>query len=595
MKNVTSKILVLAGLFSLAVSCSKNSSNSYDFAEYKNSSPKTGLNTSKRLNNQITLKPVTEERYSNPALEKLQEELNRTRAERSQKLLNLFSTEDERIDIKEVLISTKEDGVLSLNVKTIKEDTHKITELVFESDDSSSEEVSFSLYSGRNDHSVKARGYCLNLKENICYDLVVEVSYLLKNKRIIRQFNFQKPEEEDTVEEVQKPEEIIVESPSDQKEIPKIEVDTSVKNTEIIEEKGPATPKVLETVPPTQPDAQLTREQTPTPHDQVKAETASDDDITTAPLTAAPVKSIRPKPRPLDFKQTPASSEANEETPDEEGANIAGSIFVLPEDTSSESTAGLHFRDIGVEANSYAELNPKDYPSSEDEEDTVSNIDMLSDFKSQIYGQSKGGYGGRLGRGYMKNSEKINTLEKGVVARKESNSRRYKQFGSSLSVGFLKWLGAEFSIKYPNSPICVNDISKKKGGRIGHKSHENGLDMDISIPTNQSDCVSSRFKKYHDSDDHDRDFYKKNWDFLKLMISTNRVHVIFIDKGFTKKMCDYTKTLDLSAEEKKQRKIIFNKLYHVGGHKNHYHVRMVCNNQNTGCKKQGVLKGRTCN
>ena len=72
-----------------------------------------------------------------------------------------------------------------------------------------------------------------------------------------------------------------------------------------------------------------------------------------------------------------------------------------------------------------------------------------------------------------------------------------------------------------------------------------------------------------------------------MLIGTNKVHVVFIDRSYINKMCDYTKTLDLTEDQKQQRKTIFKKLWHVGGHANHFHVRMKCNSQNVGCKSQG--------
>ncbi len=75
-----------------------------------------------------------------------------------------------------------------------------------------------------------------------------------------------------------------------------------------------------------------------------------------------------------------------------------------------------------------------------------------------------------------------------------------------------------------------------------------------------------------------------------MLIGTNKVHVIFVDSSFIRRMCTYTNTLNLSEDEKKQRKDIFHRLWHVPGHINHYHIRMKCNAQNVGCKSQAEFK-----
>lgn len=614
MKNTLLTPFLFAILFTTA-SCTNQGANSYDFSEFQVESKSTAdpSDAKERLDNaiaRIRLKSITDVTYEDETLQKLQAEIAAARVARSNALLNEISTPEERIDISNVQISTKEDGLLILNIETIEEESNEKVNLVFESEESDSESVPFSFISGQNNHEVKARGYCIDLTETVCYNLVVEVSFKLKDRTVIRQFNFSKPnpkEDEiavdnnaqEVIESVEKPEPVVVESDVVEEALAE-DVEFVAETNEIIpiseeEEEETVEPvdvqlEVEEEVPaleaeqPTEAvDSEVVEEQPEeVKEEDLQVEEKIDEESSLAPkISLRPklrperekVPSVRPVLRPDDFQEIVEASKH-----DSEAESIGGSLYILPEIETGGETPKLHFRDLGVEADSYADLDTSRYPIGEEQEDD----ELYNQLQTKIYNQSKGGYGGRLGRGRIKDASKLEDEGEGSTRPRVDN----RSYGSGLTIDTLKWVGKAYLKKYPNDSLCVNHISKRTGGEIGHKSHENGLDIDMSIPSSANDCKRRGLRVYKRYYKEDRDFFAKNYDFLKMLIGTNKVHVIFVDSSYIRKICEHTKTMNLSDVEKEERKRIFKKLWHVGGHANHFHVRMKCNSQNVGCRSQ---------
>jgi murein endopeptidase len=151
--------------------------------------------------------------------------------------------------------------------------------------------------------------------------------------------------------------------------------------------------------------------------------------------------------------------------------------------------------------------------------------------------------------------------------------------------------------EFPDTETCVNDLSLQNGGDIsGHVSHENGLDIDISYPSSKNNCDRSpRFVNWRwnlEGGNLDEEFFKRNYEFLKIIEETNRVKVIGTDSGFITALCNWTKEQEFSDDEIAQRTRVFNLLRHWSGHANHYHLRVTCNNQNEGCKDFSAYSGR---
>lgn len=146
----------------------------------------------------------------------------------------------------------------------------------------------------------------------------------------------------------------------------------------------------------------------------------------------------------------------------------------------------------------------------------------------------------------------------------ESYDRGDKNFyGSGLLVKTVEEAGKIYDSIYNGETFKVNDLSKLGGGKISpHASHQNGLDIDVSIPKNE--------KGGND--------YKKAWDVVKAFVQLGFVDVIFLNKAQQNLICKYLKN---STEKDYQD--IFKHFYIESGHTKHMHVRLKCTNHNIGC------------
>jgi|GEM_PF-6384811 len=641
MKTIYTPILILF----LLTACNGNS-NSYDFSEHSKLA-EGGVSGTEVDVSDLILKPVNQTDLEDETIAKLQKQLDENKRQRSLDLLNKYSTPEERIEIEKVQLHVVDDESFQVFVTTVNESSRVQNTLNFNSVEMLENNlIKFELGSGQNDQNVKIRGYCLDKQESVCSNIVVEVSYPLNSRTVVDQFSFAKPAapssetsvsdetaiEKDSVdvEVTEALEKVDVQTNTEELKSPDFQessratgfeskndktVDLAKNQPQLVEPSDDALselPNVGESSTSFKPLAeteqisssdQTASEDQAAAIEEALASVALDDAV--AEETSGETEndeglksSLRPKARPVDLggkahdsavatsirpRARPQAKDieiiSGEQIVDGEDTALAPGVYILPED-ETESDA-IHFRDLGVEARSYSDLD-QDFNAQNGE---FKYQPLLSSLKVKNYNQSKGGYGGKLGRGWIENSSALTNPESDSVEPRVSN----RKYGSGLTIDFLKWLGKEYLNKYRNDSICVNHISGERGGEIGHRSHENGLDIDMSIPSSAVDCKRKGLKDYRSYYKEDRDFFKKNYDLLKMMISSGKVHVVFVDKSFISKMCTYTKSLNLSADEVEVRKEVFNRLYHVGGHANHFHVRMTCNEQNLGCKSQGKL------
>jgi penicillin-insensitive murein endopeptidase len=122
-------------------------------------------------------------------------------------------------------------------------------------------------------------------------------------------------------------------------------------------------------------------------------------------------------------------------------------------------------------------------------------------------------------------------------------------------------------------PVVVGDLSRPRGGSFPpHKSHQNGLDADLSyIPALQMH-VGRGFMADRTTLDVPR-----TWAFLKRLMDTGEVEFLFVDRSVQKLLYEYVK----STMTPQQLRVVFQYptkvqrgiIRHVKGHIDHVHVR----------------------
>lgn len=166
---------------------------------------------------------------------------------------------------------------------------------------------------------------------------------------------------------------------------------------------------------------------------------------------------------------------------------------------------------------------------------------------------------------------------------------RCANFGTDALVGVMEYLGNEVSKEFSEpefekSRIVVGDLSAPKGGclagrfnRRAHKSHTNGLDIDIAFFNPRAGHPpEERFTNTF--------YVSSNWWLLKKMVNNPFACVknIFLDRKLIRQ-------LECYANKDPDWKKIRSKLQHVRGHRNHFHIRVGSGPGEENCLKGGEL------
>lgn len=152
---------------------------------------------------------------------------------------------------------------------------------------------------------------------------------------------------------------------------------------------------------------------------------------------------------------------------------------------------------------------------------------------------------------------------------------RCVHYGTDPMVGMLEWVGRKVANRFEGQPeykgvhVLVGDVSAPrggclvgKGGRRGHASHTNGLDVDLGF----LEVAKNRQSPLQLSPQFDPEI---NWWLLKQIFSNPFACIkkIFLDHRLIQK-------LERVAKDDSEWPAIRSVLQHVRRHKNHFHIRI---------------------
>ncbi len=136
--------------------------------------------------------------------------------------------------------------------------------------------------------------------------------------------------------------------------------------------------------------------------------------------------------------------------------------------------------------------------------------------------------------------------------------------------------------------LGIGDISRKNGGKLGgHKSHQQGLDADISYyirnqyqPRGLNDIVQN--------DKPNKDWLiDKQWELFKHTVKTTYVDRILVDHALKMALCRYARSKSELTESTKSSDLAFQTLRRlrvVTNHQDHFHIRVKCSVLQVRCR-----------
>ncbi len=171
---------------------------------------------------------------------------------------------------------------------------------------------------------------------------------------------------------------------------------------------------------------------------------------------------------------------------------------------------------------------------------------------------------------------------------------RDRRYGSGLLVQLIIDSAKAFRTEttYSDNELWISDISQKGGGDmhrrdssnrlIKNDAHQNGLDVDIAYlnqnPNFNFQVVNNQVLPNFD--------FKRNFEFMRLLVKTKMVGSIFVDPRIKKGFCGWFKREIQNPTELDHE--VLERMYHVEGHTNHFHVRLKCSPNYILCVPQGL-------
>jgi LysM repeat protein len=170
-----------------------------------------------------------------------------------------------------------------------------------------------------------------------------------------------------------------------------------------------------------------------------------------------------------------------------------------------------------------------------------------------------------------------------------------ESYGTNEVVEALFTCGSRYHKTFPKAAgMLIGDIAKKGGGRMSpHKSHQNGLDVDIGHARLGKHASDTQFTSLPPSTID----VKRTWAFLRCLLDSKRVARVYMNasvqrvfrEAALKKQIDIAPfTVDTLFEYGSNtggNAII----QAIGGHVNHFHVRFRCDPDDTKCRDKDAV------
>ena len=190
-------------------------------------------------------------------------------------------------------------------------------------------------------------------------------------------------------------------------------------------------------------------------------------------------------------------------------------------------------------------------------------------------------------------------LMAGELLIRDSHGIKWLQHGddhlkwvTSVTNHFIRTIGVEFQSEYPEHRVVINRSSKQHGGYLRpHKTHQNGLDLDIAYP--HEHASRQRFWNVFDGTGNfimSKKSGEITMDLLRIMSATGVVNKYHVDQHVK----DYLTVLSADRGTLRDDCPILTQLCHAGGHKNHIHVQLKCTQFNQGCHDSADPPYSTC-
>ncbi len=157
-------------------------------------------------------------------------------------------------------------------------------------------------------------------------------------------------------------------------------------------------------------------------------------------------------------------------------------------------------------------------------------------------------------------------------------------FGSYGLLKVVTLMGQYLKDIIPGRLLRLTSMTLRNGGVSPlHTSHQNGVDGDVSFLRNSETSDPDIVIGGHVSSNF---LVKEQWLLTKKAFASGKIDKMFMDQVVKNALCDYA----VSAGEFHQGDTtsaaagIFKNILHIPGHENHFHIRVLCVQEDSACR-----------
>lgn len=188
-------------------------------------------------------------------------------------------------------------------------------------------------------------------------------------------------------------------------------------------------------------------------------------------------------------------------------------------------------------------------------------------------------------------------LQNGVPLTEDETIRylpgRSLHYGTEELVGLIRRAAARVFRRH-RVRLTVGDLSARTGGPVGHHaSHQSGRDVDLAFYVTDTHGRTVYLNDYVGFDAHGRAMAggplrfdtARNWDLVEALIDDPSVRVqhIFVSHGLRALLLAYARRHGVSDAIIARAEAVMHQPVGASSHANHFHVRIGCPSDDTGC------------
>ncbi|MGE5085521.1 MAG: penicillin-insensitive murein endopeptidase [Bacillota bacterium] len=195
---------------------------------------------------------------------------------------------------------------------------------------------------------------------------------------------------------------------------------------------------------------------------------------------------------------------------------------------------------------------------------------------------------GAVNKGRLENGTSLLDIDAKNIGFEVAHPERKSFYATTELAYLIEKMGAFTRKVAPNHILYLSDIAKKNGGKYGsHKSHQNGLDIDIAFYFKANKSSANFVKALRNGKPIGDWMMEPQWQLFKYVTSSNFVDRIFVHPGLKKALCDNA-IKNGEINESTRSGVAYETLRRLRpekSHDNHFHLRIKCSESQIRCRQ----------